>query len=492
MRTRSVTRALLALLFAGVSTTTFGAGCGVDNELVGGACAAGYAQCGLHCVRLDSDRENCGGCGHACRPGSSCTNGACDHGLDSSADVAIAPEGAAEEPTLREGSPGLDGGLAATAEAMAGDAPSSAEPTEAASAEDAAAPLEAGASVDVGTPVDPVDPTAPIDAAINEGASGDGDSGSAGSIDAAGGDSSVGDPTVDSGAFDSAVADSLSDISIPDEASASDGSAAEAANPCAPPLVSCGGACIDVTEDPLNCGACNVVCASQLCDNAACVGAASGGIVYIGHDYTTTLPGTAQARVLSNAVFVAESNPLHVMSYERYARAGAISHVDAILNDVARQVGRTLSIVSTMSDNDVPEQLVLPNYDVLLVHDQASAPDGVLAALGANWASTLSTFTLGGGVVIVLDGGGGIGQMPALATASALLNVSAHAPAAVGTPLLVTSHVDFVGNGVISPYGAGQSSVSLTTEANGGNVVYVVEIGGDAGSNAPIVVHKAF
>jgi hypothetical protein len=496
MRTRSVSRALLALLFAGVSAATFGAGCGVDNELVGGTCAAGYAQCGLHCVRLDSDRENCGGCGHACGPGSACTGGACHQGFDASADAALASEGAAEEPTLREGSPGLDGGgLAATGEAMAGDAPTSAEPTEAASAEDAAAPMEAGAdepSVDGSIPVDPVDPTAPIDAGISEGASGDPDSGSVGSIDAAGDDSSAADSTVDSGAFDSAGTDSPFDISTPDEASANDGSAAEAANPCAPPLVSCGGACIDVTGDPLNCGACNVVCASQLCDDAACVGAASGGIVYIGHDYTTTLPGTAQARVLSNAVFVAESNPLHVLSYERYARASAISHVDAILDDVAHQVGRTLRIVSTITDDDVPEQLVLPSYDVLLVHDQAFAPDGALAALGANWASTLSTFTLGGGVVIVLDGGGGIGQMPALATASTLLGVSAHAPAAVGTPLLVTSHVDFVGIGVISPYGAGQSSVSLATEANGGNVVYVVEIGGDAGSNAPIVVHKAF
>ncbi|HXN33133.1 MAG TPA: hypothetical protein VN894_14780, partial [Polyangiaceae bacterium] len=237
---------------------------------------------------------------------------------------------------------------------------------------------------------------------------------------------------------------------------------------------------------------CNVVCASQLCGNATCVGATSGGIVYVGHDYTTTLPGTAQARLLSNAVFVPESNPLHVMSYERYARASAIAHVDAILNDVAHQVGRTLSIVSTTSDDDVRDQLALPNYDVLLVHDQPTAPDGTLAALGAAWASTLSTFTLGGGVVVVLDGGGGIGQMPAFATGSALLSVTAHAPTAVGTPLLVTSHVDVVGIAVISPYGAGQSSVSVTTEANGGNVVYVVEIASDAASNAPIVVHKAF
>jgi hypothetical protein len=214
--------------------------------------------------------------------------------------------------------------------------------------------------------------------------------------------------------------------------------------------------------------------------------------VYIGHDFTTTLPGTAQARVLSNAVFIPQANPLHVMSYERYANAGAITRVNGILNGVAGQQGRTLRIRSTSNDADVPNLLALPGYDVLLVHDQPGAPDGSLGALGASWASTLTTFTLGGGVVVVLDGGSGIGQMPAFASGTGLLQVTANTPVTIGTPLVVSSRLDAVSNGVVSPYGAGQNSVSLSTEPNAGNVVYVVEIAGDAGGGAPVVVHKAF
>jgi hypothetical protein len=328
--------------------------------------------------------------------------------------------------------------------------------------------------------------------ATRDGRSTDAPAGDMGASDGGDADASTDSASDSIGSSDSPpdveLSDSTSD-GTPDDSSAND---SEAGNPCVAPLVYCGGQCIDVTGDPLNCGACNVVCASQLCANSRCVGAATGGIVYIGHDYSTTLPGTAQARVLSNAAFTPQANPLHVMSYERYASASAISHVSAILRNVATQLGRTLNVRSTTNDTDVPTQLALPGYDVLLVHDQASAPDAALAVLGVSWASTLATFTLGGGVVVVLDGGGGIGQMPAFATATGLLNVTAHFPVSVGTPLDVSSRLDVIGIGVVSPYGAGQSSVSLMTEANGGNVVYVVEIATDAGGGAPVVVHKAF
>lgn len=489
MRMRSISRTVLALVAAVVSAGAFSAGCGADNALVGGTCAAGYRQCGLHCVKIAADPANCGACGHACQAGTECSAGACGPGLDGAGDALATTDGAGDVTAVDSGgSAGDDASNPMTAaDAGSSDVGSSADSIIETDAGDSnVEPSDASgddAPTDGATAVGPTDST---DGSSDDGGMVDTGSVSLDSADASGAD--------DSSVADSSVAGSndASDGAPQDDSIASDGSPGEAANPCTPPLVSCGGTCIDVTGDPLNCGACNVVCASQLCDTSSCVGAASGGIVYIGHDYTTTLAGTAQARVLSNAAFVPDSNPLHVMSYERYAAPSAITHVDAILNSVANQEGRTLRIASTTSDDTVRDQLALPTYDVLLVHDQSAASDGTLAALGAEWASTLSTFTLGGGVVIVLDGGSGIGQMPAFASATGLLSVSAHSPAAVGTPLLVTSHVDFVGIGVISPYGAGQSSVSLTTEANGGNVVYVVEISGDAAPNAPIVVHKAF
>ena len=493
MSARFGARGMVALFAALVSTAAF-AGCGVDDGLVGGRCAAGYTQCGLRCVELSSDPENCGACGQVCLAGLTCTAGMC--GSPSDGSPGSSPEGSATDspaegaatgtdaPT-NEDSPSVTGesgtdtgaGDAGPDDDGAGnDGSREADPGEASTSDSAT-----GDAGDGGTTVGPGDPLGGNDAAGDDGSS----------LPDAGVEDAADGATADADTSDSGSADA-SDDAVAEASSDDAADAGEAASPCMPPLVSCGGTCIDVTSDPTNCGGCNIVCASQLCDNSRCVGAASGGVVYIGHDYTSTPPGTAQARVLSNAVFIPGSNPLHVMAYERYAMPSSISHVDAILNSVATQLGRTLSIRSVTTDDDVRDQLSLPNYDVLLVHDQSSAPDMALASLGSNWSQTLSNFTLGGGVVVILDGGTGIGQMPAFATATGLLQVMSHTGMATWTPLTVSSRIDVVGIGVISPYAGEQSSVSVSTEANGGNVVYVVELETDSGAGAPVVVHKAF
>ena len=489
MSTRFAARGLVTLFAALVSAAAF-AGCGVDDALVGGRCAAGYTQCGLRCVELSSDPENCGGCGQVCLPGLACTAGMC--GSTSDGSPGSSPEGAASDGAMEGASPGADAATNDDSPAATGDAGSPESSPGDAGVGDAgsgeadlgdAGSGEAGtddaADGDGGGTVGPGDP--PGDDAAPDGASTQPDAGGQDAADGAAADANTNDADwID--AADGAAPDA--DDAGPD--------AGEAAAPCTPPLVSCGGTCIDVTADPLNCGGCNIVCASQLCSNSQCVGAASGGIVYVGHDYSLTPPGTAQARVLSNAVFIPGSNPLHVMSYERYANPSSISHVDTILHGVANQLGRTLSIRSVTADNEVRDQLALPNYDVLLVHDQSAAPDMALASLGSSWSQTLTNFTLGGGVVVILDGGTGIGQMPAFATGTSLLQVTSHAAMATWTPLVVSSRIDVVGIGVVSPYAGEQSSVSLATETNGGNVVYVVELETDSGSGAPVVVHKAF
>ncbi|MDP9002103.1 MAG: hypothetical protein M3O46_18580 [Myxococcota bacterium] len=442
---RAILTSRFTLCLVVMSTVVFAIGCGVDNALVGGNCATGYTQCGSHCV-LGSTCETIDLDASA---GDEQTDGADE------AEAAFSDRTRVDSNFDEDGPSGDDGAVDATnpdaplGDATLGDSNLSDAPPNMDSSDAGAA--EAGAS---DGNLDSTDAT----------------STDATSSDATAGDSNAGDAT----ATDSSAGD------------------AEASIPCTPPLVSCGGQCIDVTGDPVNCGGCNVVCASQICTSSRCVGAASGGIVYIGHDYTTTLAGTAQARVLSNAVFIPQSNPLHVMSYERYARRSAITRADAILGGVATQIGRGLNIRHTSTDTDVPTLLTLPGFDVLLVHDQPAAPDGALGVLGTSWASTLATFTLGGGVVVVLDGAGGIDQMPAFSNGTGLLNVTADTPLTVGTPLVVASRSDVVGIAVISPYGAGQSSVSLSTEPNGGSVVYVVDVAADAGSTAPVVVHKTF
>jgi hypothetical protein len=82
--------------------------------------------------------------------------------------------------------------------------------------------------------------------------------------------------------------------------------------------------------------------------------------------------------------------------------------------------------------------------------------------------------------------------MPAFSSGTALLSVTAHAALATGTPLLDVASFDVVGVGVVSPYGAGRNSVTISTEPNGGNVIYVIEQPSDAGPPPPVVVHKVF
>lgn len=301
-------------------------------------------------------------------------------------------------------------------------------------------------------------------------------------------DAAMDAPTPDGASPDATPSEGGSEASIDAPADA-----AETGPLCVPPLVDCQGVCVDTTNDPFNCGQCGDVCPSQICVNSLCTGSTAGGIVFIGHDYLTTPQGTAQARVLTNAVFVPQNNPLHVLSYERYASATATARVRTILTGFAGQVGRGFVMTSTSVDADIPSQLTsITGYQVLVVNDQLAAPAGALASLGASWASTLAAFARQGGIVVVLDGGTGVGEMPAFSTATTLLSVTGQSPVAAGTPLDDVAPGDVVGVGVVSPYGAGQNSVSLTTEANGGNVIFVIDLPSDAAAPSPVVVHKLF
>ncbi len=186
-------------------------------------------------------------------------------------------------------------------------------------------------------------------------------------------------------------------------------------------LTPCDSQCVDLTNDPLHCGGCNSVCGSQICENSVCVGSVTGGIVFIGHDYLSTDPYTAQARVLSNAVLIPRANPLRVLSFEEYANPSSITHVSAILHDAALEVGRTLAVTSTVDESAIPSALAAATIDVVLIHDQPGAAPGALAILGSTWAESLAAFTQAGGVVVVLDGGTGTDEMPAFVTATVFL-----------------------------------------------------------------------
>jgi hypothetical protein len=475
-------RVLVALSLLCALAAVSAAGCGADQALVGGSCAAGYVQCGNRCVDLTSDPSNCGACGNACLPTAGCALSSCgletaDGSPDSGGDDGVAP---------------LDG-LEGFGDRQPPDAPAPDAPQTDGIApdgySDAGADTEAsigGDVIDSTTDSNPPadvenDSTQPIDSALDSIPPSD-------SI--APSDTSADSNPVDESGLDAAGA--VDGSAEADTGAEADGSAEADAGPgCTAPLLACNGQCIDRTIDPSNCGDCNVRCVSGLCQNSVCVGTTTGAIIFVGHDFAT-VPVAAQSRVLSNAVFIPQTNPLNVLAYERYSDAAAITNVKTILTGAAQQVGRTLSITDTVTDSDIPTTLSIQNFSALVVLDQPGAPHGALATLGASWAATVATFTQAGGVVVVLDGDTGIAEMPSLVTGTGLLTVTAQAPVTTGAPLAVLSRGDAVGIGVVSPYAAGNKSASITTEPNSGSVVYVVATSADASAGAPVVVHKVF
>jgi hypothetical protein len=413
-RTRLLRRpagiAAVALAISVLAALTAPAGCGVDNEVVGGACATGFTQCGLTCVDTTDDPNDCGGCGIVC-PGGVCRDSKCVGEGDSGH-----KDGASDAKPKQDG-PRTD--------APKGDGPLTDGPRQDGQGQD-------GPSLD--------------------GPTSDG-------------------PKSDGPAKDVVVTDAFEEG-------------------CTPPEVECSGMCVDESDDPDNCGKCGKICPSGICYMGVCEGSSEGDIVVIGHDYHSTSSTVSAGKLVSNAVFLAETAKVRILSFEHYADATSVSNVKSILNAEATVLGRTLAFTVSTTDTDIPTDLTTTSYDVLIVYDQESAAPGVLGPLGTSWASTLSAFTIGGGVVVSLDGAAGTTEeMPAFDTNAGLLAVSAHTVIPKGTALDVIAPGDVVGHGVVSPYAAEPDSVYFTTSTlGGGDVTYVVVDPLDAGQ-VPVVVH---
>jgi hypothetical protein len=214
---------------------------------------------------------------------------------------------------------------------------------------------------------------------------------------------------------------------------------------CAAPLVACRGECISVTSDPQNCGACGKICPSNICVNGLCQGAMPGDVVLIGHDYTNANAGSAQAKVLANALSIPTTDPIRVLSYEDGAPAQTVAQAKTVAE--AAIYGRTVSFVRAASAAALTATDLDRNYDIVLIHD-ASAGDPV--AVGASWSAALGEFTVRGGVVVALDRG--TSPMPQLLTSSGLLTVGGHTMLPAATHLVVSDAADVVGAQVLSPY----------------------------------------
>jgi hypothetical protein len=254
---------------------------------------------------------------------------------------------------------------------------------------------------------------------------------------------------------------------------------------CASPQVACHGACIPVDSDAANCGACGKTCPSNICIAGACQGATPGDVVLIGHDYTNARSGSAQAKVLVNALSIPTTDPIRVLSYEGGASANAVAQAKALA--VSGIVGRAIQFTVAGSDDALGSSALATSFDIVLMHD-AGANDPSLK--GQSWANSLGTFTMKGGVVIALDNG--LSPMPQLLTSSGLVSVASHTLMADGTHLTVTGAADVVGAQVLSPYAGFGAPISFqgvaAPAADFDWVVRTTDQGGVTGD--PVVIHR--
>jgi hypothetical protein len=260
---------------------------------------------------------------------------------------------------------------------------------------------------------------------------------------------------------------------------------------CDPPLVACGGQCVDTTSDPDHCGACFNKCPSGICQDSKCVGATSGHVVVMCASYQQNFQTSPQTTLLGNALFLPPQNPVRILAYAEHSPTNIENGVNQAIGWAAQQKGRTFQLNSVSSAPTIATDLAIQNYEALVIYDQTTAPAGVLGPIGTSWAAAIDTFVKAGGVVVVQSGGGGTAQMPSLLTSSGLLNVTAQTEI-TGSLLYNQAPFDAVGVNVISPYVAQNRTCTLGTPTPPGpNLVVVVsDAAPDAGAGNPVVIHR--
>ncbi len=417
------------LLLLAISLALFVPLACTETGVVGGKCREGYTVCGGRCVDLQTDPDNCGTCGNACAAGVQCISGSCGGSVDGGSDADAAPTDS-------------------------GDA----------------------------------------DADANDGAEPHPDGGDGGNPEAGdGGNPDGGDGGNCTPPFD--TPSQCGDCNTQCTGSTSICSPSDGGYACVPlctaPLVQCKNQCVDLNSDPKHCGSCNKVCPTGLCQGGKCVGAKAGHIVTACINYQQNFQTSSQTVLLGNAVFLPFANPVRILAYDQYVQNNARQRADQTIGWAATARGRTYNITSVSTAAGVTAQLSVLDYDVFLVYDQPNAPAGTLGSIGSSWMSTLDSYARAGGVIVVLSGGDGVGEMPAFLTNSNLLPVSTETDV-TGSQLYNRAPTDAVGLNVLTPFAAMKSTCTFTTsvtpDATTTFVVTDQPPNGPLGS--PVVVHR--
>ena len=269
-----------------------------------------------------------------------------------------------------------------------------------------------------------------------------------------------------------------------------DGGGFECVPVCGPGLTRCGFQCVDLQTDPRNCGVCFNICPSGVCEDGICLGSTPGHIVYSCMNYAEVFKVSSQTTLLGNAVFLPRREPVRVLAYSEYSENSVMVATDIAIRWAGDELNRTAEITRVADVDEIETDLILSSYDVFLVYDQPNAPTGALAAAGAQLAATVTAFTRGGGVAVLLSGATGIGEMGEFATSAGL--------AAIGTETPYSSLAYIQGSGdvltvdVVAPFLTLDSSCTFTTsEIPSADTIFVfTDTEPTVGVGAPIVLHK--
>jgi hypothetical protein len=199
-----------------------------------------------------------------------------------------------------------------------------------------------------------------------------------------------------------------------------------------------------------------------------------------------------QTVLLGNALFLSRRSPVRVLAYEEHAAAGATGRLVETLNYAVAASGRTYQISTAASAAQVETTLRIGDYEALIVLDQPEAPAGVLGLTGSSWATPLDDFVRAGGTVIVLDGGGGVGEMGALTTSAGLFAIDGETALAQTDLVYNRAPSDSVGVSVLSPFRTLPDSCTFVTTAPADQAtIFVVTDSAPGGSlGRPVVVHR--